>query len=187
MRISVIIPAYNEEAMIGRTLESIKNQDYQGAIEIIVVDNNSTDGTAAVANRWGVTVVCEERKGYVYALIRGFACASGDILITTDADTIAPRDWVSALARTFAEDDQVVAAGGSIKFYDANWKGFLFEKFILPVAIAYDRLCFSYPHMWGASMAVRRTAFEKAGGWTGKFNLHADADLSRRMAQVGKV
>jgi peptidoglycan/xylan/chitin deacetylase (PgdA/CDA1 family) len=187
MRVSVIIPAYNEEAMIGCTLESLSKQDYEGSIEIIVVDNNSTDGTAAAAGAWDVRVVRESRKGYIYALIRGFECASGDILVTTDADTVLPRNWISTLARTFEEDAQVVAAGGGIEFYDANWKGRLFAACILPIALSYDRLCFSYPHLWGANMAVRRSAFIKAGGWTGKFNLHADADLSRRMAQVGKV
>ncbi len=186
MHVSVIVPAYNEEAMIGRTLESLGKQDYAGSVEIIVVDNNSTDGTAAVARTWGVNVVRENRKGYIYALIRGFECASGEILITTDADTIVPRNWISTLVRAF-EDTEVVAAGGGIEFYDANWKGSFFEECILPIALSYDRRCFSYPHLWGANMAVRRSAFIKAGGWTGKFNLHADADLSRRMAQVGKV
>jgi len=187
MRVSVIIPAYNEEAMIGRALESLGKQDYEGSVEIIVVDNNSTDGTAAAARARGVRVVRENRKGYIYALIRGFECASGDILFTTDADTMVPQNWISTLVRAFEEDAQVVAAGGGIEFYDANWKGSLFAGCILPVALSYDRLCFSYPHLWGANMAVRRSAFFKAGGWTGKFNLHADADLSRRMAQVGKV
>ncbi len=187
MRASVVIPAYNEEAMIHRTLDSLQKQDYQGSFEIIVVDNRSTDGTAGVAERWGAKVVREERKGYIYALIAGFRHASGEILITTDADTIVPPNWLSALVQAFEEDPQVVAAGGGVEFYDANWRGSFFSRCILPVAIAYDRLCFSYPHLWGATMAVQRASFLKAGGWTGKFNLHADADLSRRMARVGKV
>ncbi len=187
MRVSVIIPAYNEEDLIGRTLESLSKQDYQGTIEIIVVDNSSTDGTARIASSWGATVVRENRKGYIYALVRGFEHATSEILITTDADTVVPSNWISTLAQAFAEDTQVVAAGGGIEFYDANWRGNFFSRVILPVALAYDRLCFAYPHMWGANMAVRRSAFLEAGGWTGKFNLHADADLSRRMARVGKV
>jgi peptidoglycan/xylan/chitin deacetylase (PgdA/CDA1 family) len=187
MRVSVIIPAYNEEDMIGRTLESLSKQDYRGTVEIIVVDNGSADGTAGIADSWGVTVVRENRKGYIYALIRGFEHATGEILITTDADTVVPSNWISTLVQAFAEDAEVVAAGGGIEFYDANWKGSFFSQAVLPVALAYDGLCFSYPHMWGANMAVRRSAFVEAGGWTGKFNLHADADLSRRLARIGKV
>jgi peptidoglycan/xylan/chitin deacetylase (PgdA/CDA1 family)/glycosyltransferase involved in cell wall biosynthesis len=187
MRISVIIPAHNEEAMIHSTLESLQNQDYRGPVEIIVVDNKSTDNTAAVARWWGARVVREDRKGYIYALMSGFENATGDILITTDADTVVPPNWVSTLVRAFEKDPRVVAAGSIVEFCDANWKGKFFARCILPVALAYDRLCFSYPHLWGASMAVRRDAFIEAGGWTGKFNLHADADLSRRIAKVGKV
>ena len=86
MRVSVVIPAYNEEALIYRTLESLRKQDYQGDIETIVVDNKSTDGTARVAKALGATVVREERKGYIYALMCGFEHATGEILITTDAD-----------------------------------------------------------------------------------------------------
>jgi peptidoglycan/xylan/chitin deacetylase (PgdA/CDA1 family) len=187
MRISVIIPAYNEEATIHRTLNSLRKQDYPGVFEIIVVDNRSTDDTARIAEAWGARVVREERKGYIYALMCGFEHASGDILITTDADTVVPPNWISTLIQAFEEDSQVVAAGGMVEFCDANWRGSFFARCILPIALAYDRLCFSYPHLWGATMAVRRDSFMKAGGWTGKFNLHADADLSRRMAKIGKV
>ena len=187
MRVSVIIPAYNEEVLIHHTLDSLRKQDYQDTMEIIVVDNRSTDSTARVAREWGVQVVREERGGYVYALMCGFQHASGEILITTDADTIVPPNWVSTLVRAFEEGGQVAAVGGMIEFYDANWKGHIFARCILPIALAYERLCFSYPHLWGANMAVRREAFLKAGGWTAKFNLQADTDLSRRLARVGKV
>ncbi|MGA2261490.1 MAG: polysaccharide deacetylase family protein [Acidobacteriota bacterium] len=187
MRVSVIIPAYNEEALIHRTLDSLRKQDYRGAMEIIVVDNRSTDGTARVAEEWGARVVQEERKGYVYALMCGFEHASGEILITTDADTIVPTNWVSTLVRAFEEGSQVVAVGGGVEFYDANWKGNLYARCILPIALAYERICFSCPHLWGASMAVRREAFLRSGGWTGKFNLQADTDLSRRLMTIGTV
>jgi peptidoglycan/xylan/chitin deacetylase (PgdA/CDA1 family) len=187
MRVSVIIPAYNEEALIHRTLDSLRNQDYRGEMEIIVVDNQCTDGTVRIAKGWGVRVVREERKGYVYALMCGFEHASGEILITTDADTFVPQNWVSTLVRAFDQDAQVVAMGGMVEFYDANWQGNLFARCVLPIALAYERLCFDYPHLWGANMAVRREAFLRAGGWTGRFNLQADTDLSRRLARIGKV
>jgi glycosyltransferase involved in cell wall biosynthesis len=71
MRVSVIIPAYNEEALIPLTLASLQKQDFHGDMEIIVVDNNSSDGTAEVAKRWGARVVREKKQSYVYALSRG--------------------------------------------------------------------------------------------------------------------
>jgi len=187
MRVSVVIPAYNEEATVHRTLDSLQKQDYRGPVEIIVVDNGSTDETARVARSWKATVVREPRKGYVFALMKGFEHASGELVLTTDADTIVPSRWISTLVAAFERDPGLAAAGGGVEFCDANWKGKLFERLILPVALGYDRLCFSYPHLWGANLAVRRESFVRAGGWTGKFNLHADADLSRRMAAVGGV
>jgi peptidoglycan/xylan/chitin deacetylase (PgdA/CDA1 family)/glycosyltransferase involved in cell wall biosynthesis len=187
MRVSVIVPAYNEEETLQLTLDSLRKQDFTGTMEIIVVDNDSTDGTAKVANDWGVRVVRESRKGYVYALMCGFDHACGEILITTDADTIVPPNWISTLVGAFEADAAVVAAGGMVEFCDSNWKGKIFARCILPAALAYDRICFSYPHLWGASMAVKREAFLLAGGWTGKFNLQADTELSRRLAAVGKV
>lgn len=187
MRISIIIPAYNEEALIHRCLAALRNQDFQGEMEIIVVDNNSTDRTADVAERWGAWVVREERQGYVFALKRGTEEATGEILAFTDADTIVPEDWLSTLVKTFENHPETVAVGGCPDFYDPNWKGRLFNRYVLPIGLIYDRLCFSYAHLWGATMAVRKNAFLKAGGWTGKFNLHADSDLSRRLARLGKV
>jgi len=187
MRVSVIIPAYNEELLIRRTLNSLQRQDYRDELEIIVVDNNSTDGTARVAAQCGAHVIREEQQGYVYAMIRGFRHASGDILLTTDADTILPQNWISTLARIFAEDHEAVAVGGMVDFYDANWKGRIFADIILPLALAYERFCYSYPHLWGANMAVRREAFLKAGGWTTKYNLQAETELCQRLARVGKV
>ncbi len=187
MRVSIIIPAYNEEALIHHTLESIRKQDYQDGMEVIVVDNQSTDGTARIAAQSGARVVRELRRGYVFALMTGFRHATGDILITTDADTIVPSNWVSTLVRPFKQSDHVVAVGGTLEFYDANWKGNLFARRILPMALAYERHFSSHSHLWGANMAIRREAFRKAGGWTGRFNLHADTDLSRRLARIGKV
>ncbi len=187
MRVSVIIPAYNEEILIGCTLASLKKQDFRDEMEIIVVDNNCSDGTAEVAEHWGARVVRETHQGYVYALIRGSEEATGEILVFTDADTIVPEDWISSFVRAFESDSRVVAVGSMVDYYDTNWRGDFFNRCILPFALFYERLCFPYPHLWGATMAVRKDAFLKIGGWDGKFNLQADADLTRRLARIGKI
>ena len=59
LRFSVVVPAYNEEAFLPETLRSLRRQDYPGAYEIVVVDNNSTDATAEIARSFGVRVVSE--------------------------------------------------------------------------------------------------------------------------------
>ena len=91
MRFSIIVPAYNEAAYLGRALDSLLHQDYNGRYEVIVVDNNSTDGTAAIAAQYGVPVVTEPQQGVCAARQRGVDCATGEIIISTDADTTQPR------------------------------------------------------------------------------------------------
>jgi len=87
IRFSVVVPAYNEAAYLGRALDSLQHQDYGGTYEIIVVDNNSTDSTADIAARHGVRVVREPQQGVCAARQRGADCARGEIIISTDADS----------------------------------------------------------------------------------------------------
>ena len=101
-RYSVVIPAFNEEVLIGPCLESLAAQDYPAPFEIIVVDNNCTDRTAAIAAAMGATVVFEPERGVCQARQCGTAVAHGNIVISTDADTTFSPGWLSAIDRAFA-------------------------------------------------------------------------------------
>lgn len=93
MRISIVIPAYNEEKAIGQTLAEVKEALARlGKVEheIIVVNNNSTDATAEIAEKSGARVIFEEKKGYGRAYKKGLAEAAGDVVITGDADCTYP-------------------------------------------------------------------------------------------------
>ena len=93
--ISLIIPAYNEEAYLGACLDAVMANIADRALEIIVVDNNSTDGTKAVVERYpAVTYAFEPEKGITRARQRGFLTARGDILAYVDADTHPPAGWI---------------------------------------------------------------------------------------------
>src|SRR5437867_10362188 len=122
-RVSIVVPARNEEDLLPACLEALTCQDYKGPIEIVIVDNGSTDGTADRARCFPVTVLSEPRHGYVLSLARGFSFATGEIVATTDADTVVPRHWVSRLVREYEERPEVVAVGGEIHFRNPNWKG----------------------------------------------------------------
>jgi glycosyltransferase involved in cell wall biosynthesis len=89
-RVSVVIPAYNEERYLFDCLESIRKQDYPGVYEVTVVDDASTDDTARIALDWGATVVHESRRSPACARQKGAEVASGDIIAFIDADTRAP-------------------------------------------------------------------------------------------------
>jgi len=95
--ITVIIPCLNEEQGIRRVLESMPNF----VDEVIVVDNNSTDRTHAVATALGAKVIHERLRGYGRAYKRGFADATGDLIVTLDGDHSYPVDAISYLLEAF--------------------------------------------------------------------------------------
>ncbi len=101
MKISVVIPCYNEEKTIEKVIKNIP----QDVFEIIVVDNNSTDKTAEIAKKLGAKVVKEKRQGYGYALQRGFKEAQGDIVVTLDGDGQYPSEKINELINYFLENN----------------------------------------------------------------------------------
>ena len=118
MRLSFVVPAYNEEAYLPACLESILSQIDPGTTglpagtcEIIVVNNASTDRTREVARRYpGVTVVDEPRKGLTFARQAGFAASTGALIANVDADSRLTPGWVAKVLSTFAEAEASAAA-----------------------------------------------------------------------------
>lgn len=101
LKLTVIIPCLNEEQGIERVLEKMP-----GFVdEVIVVDNGSTDRTGEVARRFGATVIREEVRGYGRSYKRGFAHATGDVIITLDGDHSYPVDALSYLLEAFLHLD----------------------------------------------------------------------------------
>lgn len=101
-RVSVVIPAYNEEKLLARCLVSLQNQRV-APYEVIVVDNNSTDTTAQIAKNYGVIVVTEKRQGIAWARDAGFHHATGDIVARMDADCVAPPEWIEIITEYYQE------------------------------------------------------------------------------------
>src|SRR4051812_9489646 len=98
MKISIVIPVYNEAQNLDACLRAIARQT-TAAYEVIVVDNNSTDGSLAVAQTFPfVTVITERRQGIVHARDRGYNAARGDIIARIDADSLLPKDWLEHIA-----------------------------------------------------------------------------------------
>jgi glycosyltransferase involved in cell wall biosynthesis len=136
--ISVVIPAFNEERYLGATLDAIVAscehlRRLRGeTVEIIVVDNGSADGTAAIAREHGAMVVSEPDRGIGKARNAGAARATARVLIFVDADTVVPRDFLGEVCRTM--DDSRCVAGAmdaayrpqrrSMQLYLAGWRLF---------------------------------------------------------------
>jgi peptidoglycan/xylan/chitin deacetylase (PgdA/CDA1 family)/GT2 family glycosyltransferase len=185
--VSIVVPAHNEEALLPRCLDALLAQDYSGPLEILVIDNASTDRTAALARRPGIRLLHEPVRDYSHALICGFSHATGEIIALTDADTVVPRDWVSRLTAEYERDPQTVAVGGDVIFERPNWKGWLLARLLVPAFTWFDRRDADGPHLWGANFSVRRTAFDRIGGWNPQFSLQVDSEISERLNAVGRV
>jgi len=182
MKISVVIPAYNEESYLRRTIESLKNQSLK-ANEIIVVDNGSTDKTKEVAKSLGAKVIAEEKKGVGFARKAGFEKAFYDIIVTTDADTAFPKNWLSRIEKTFTENPRVIAVGGPYQFDTEKHK--LAIKIMTKVWIWGDKILNLGNNIPGVNMAVLKKAYLKTKGFRKKY--YEDLDLSLQLKKQGKV
>ncbi|GFN39514.1 MAG: glycosyltransferase [Marine Group I thaumarchaeote] len=121
--VSIIVPAYNEEKVIDRTIKSLLNLDYSKK-EIIVVDDGSEDQTLEIAKRYKglINVLHKENGGKAYALNYGISHAKGEIIVVVDADTILRKDVILPIVRTFATNGNVAAVGGNVKVRNrVNW------------------------------------------------------------------
>ena len=107
---SVVIPAHNEERYIGACLAHIRASSAPHPCEVIVVDNASTDRTAAIAREAGVRVVPEPQKGTNHARQRGLLAATGDLVAFIDADVLLPREWFAAAVSAFAAHPEASSA-----------------------------------------------------------------------------
>src|SRR6185312_9295480 len=118
--ITVVIAAHNEERRLGRCLESVQAAAAGRAVEVIVVDNCSTDGTAAVARAAGARVVAERALGAVNAKAAGVAAANAPLVAVIDADSVCPPDWLDKIARAFAGDAPLVGLSGPARYLGAR-------------------------------------------------------------------
>lgn len=193
MKLSFVIPAYNEEEYIGECLEAIaaQKQNLPYDIEVIVVDNNSTDHTEAVVRRYsGVKTVFEKEKGIVRARRAGYRAATGDLIANIDADTRIPRGWIRKAMDAFADDPKLVALSGPFVYYDTPWYVRFFARIYYFVAMTLNTISPSFfPILQGGNFVVRRSAMEKLGGYVVDPNIFygEDTDIARRLNKVGKV
>ena len=95
--VSIVIPAYNEEENILQTLSSLATTSTNKSVEIIVVNNNSTDRTAELVEATGATCILETIQGITPARNRGLKAARGKYILNADGDTIYPPDWIDLM------------------------------------------------------------------------------------------
>jgi cellulose synthase/poly-beta-1,6-N-acetylglucosamine synthase-like glycosyltransferase/peptidoglycan/xylan/chitin deacetylase (PgdA/CDA1 family) len=186
--VSVVIPAYNEAAGIAATVWSMVRSRYRGGIEIVVVDDGSSDDTAAIVGNLGipyVRVISQPNSGKPGALNRGIAEARSDILVLVDGDTIFQKDTMDRLIAPLADRD-VGAVSGNTKV--GNRRGFLggWQHLEYVMGFNLDRRLFdmlgTIPTVPGAIGAFRRAALAGVGGISTD-TLAEDTDLTMALCR----
>lgn len=193
MKISFVIPAYNEEAYITETIERILKQPPELVKEIIIADNGSTDSTAKIAERFPKTrVVFETRKGTNWARQAGLSVASGDIVAFIDADNWVPPDWSKTAIKYLAKSG-VVGVSGPYTHRGQGWlaRCLTFNVFLLiayPIYFFVHYLLRRGSVVLGGNLAAKRDALLKVGGLDTRFTFFGDdANTGKRLRKVGRV
>jgi len=183
LRISLVIPVYNEESHLADCLHTVFSQ-IEPFQEVIVVDNNSSDATVAIATSFpGVTVLYEPRQGVVYGRNRGFEAASGDIIARIDADTHLPADWTQQITELFRED-AVAALSGGISYYDIAAHQVV-DAVDKRVRGWMARKMSNRMFLLGSNMAIRRAAWQKVSPLLcTTAGLHEDLDLAAHLSNI---
>ena len=185
LRISLIIPAYNEERYLAACLDAVARQTVK-PYEVIVIDNNSSDSTSAVAAKYRfVKVIKELSQGVIHARSTGFDAANGDIIARIDADTLLPINWIANLQSIFMEDSELDALSGAVSYYDLPYPR-LASRIDLFFRQSIANRMGEEVFLYGANMAIRRKSWLKAKPFLcNSGGLHEDFDLAIHAQETG--
>jgi glycosyltransferase involved in cell wall biosynthesis len=184
VRVSIVIPAFNEERLIGDSLRAIQSATQSFGkrnweSEIIVCDNNSTDRTAEIARAAGAIVVFEPQNQIARARNCGAAAAKGDWLIFVDADSHPSAELFDDVAREI--ESGRCLAGGSTVILDGNHRH---GKWITRIWNGISRVM---RWMAGSFIFVEARAFKKVGGFNNELFVSEELDLSKRLKQLARA
>ncbi len=194
MKLAFVIPAYNEEALIGQCVESVVAEVRRSGrdCEIVVVNNNSTDRTAEIAAKAGARVIDEPQKGIVSARDGGFRATTAELVANIDGDTMVPPGWLDVVFEEFEKNPRLVCLSGPYVYYDLG----LGHRFIVGMFYGLTTLIYWINHyllrvgsvVQGGNFVLKREAWIKAGGFNREIKFYGeDTDVAVRLSKVGKV
>lgn len=191
LNVSVVIPAYNEEKYIENSLRSLQRaeQKTKKNYEVILVDNNSSDRTVKIAQKYvtgmNLRIVKEARQGRGIARARGFKEAKGDIILSADADTIFFPGWIDTL--TSVLKDGIAASTTSCRIVDCSPLTNILFNLTQPKAAFLYRVFIGHYWLSGFSFGITKSVYEKSGGFDTALQAQEDLDLTFRVAKLGKI
>ncbi|PKL59312.1 MAG: glycosyl transferase [Methanomicrobiales archaeon HGW-Methanomicrobiales-4] len=183
--ISIVVPSFNEEERIDGCLASLTHQTVpRDQYEIIVVDGGSKDNTRTIAEKYADTVFIQTSPKVGGARNDGAMIAKGDILVTTDADTYLPPDWLERIERGFA-DPRVVMLYGPVRPIERTIKNRCY-LFLANTFAGIGYLTGTIHFTLGCNSAFRRDAFMQAGMYRVS-DAGDDLEIAHRMKKIGKI
>ena len=196
MKLAFVIPAYNEEALIGKCLESVIAEIARSGADadIVVVNNASSDRTGEIALSFpSVRVVDEPKKGLVNARDAGFAATEGyDLIANIDSDTIVPAGWLDTVFSEFNKDGKLVCLSGPYVYYDmSGFNRFLVNAFYGLTYLIYvlNRFVLRVGSVvQGGNFVFKRASWQQVGGYDRTIEFFGeDTDVAVRLSKVGGV
>lgn len=195
MKISVVIPAFNEEGYLEKALTALEKQTFpKKDFEVIVADNNSTDNTAKIARSFKVVLVNETRQGTNWARQAGFEKAKSPIVAFLDADCIPPINWLSRINRLASspKNKNVGIITGMYIYYDLKQPSkavYTFtDEHIVPrtVKLLHTITGKLVPSAKGGNMIFRKKALKEIGGFDTSLTFWGDdSDTAKRIVEKG--
>lgn len=195
MKLSFIIPAYNEESCIHKCLSSILEgtKNHPENFEIIVVNNASTDNTKKIALSFeGVKVIDEPQKGLAKARQTGYLVATGDLIANVDSDNILPPKWINKTLSEFEKNKNLIGLSGPLQYYDLpQWTNLLINFFYAIGFISYVISHFILRRsgmLQGGNFIIKKTALDEIGGFDTSIQFYGeDTDVARRLQKLGLI
>lgn len=180
MRVSVAVPAYNEESVLDGCLRCLRKQTVP--CEIVVCDNNSTDRTCRIAKKYADRVVKEKRQGVAHAFNAASKAATCELVAFTGADCEVPEDWIEKFLPAF-DDPKVIACFGPV-----HSTGRSFRRTLKYYSI-FDRVLVKFKISWGisdANMIVRKRILEHVGYFDPEVQMMEDSHLVTKIRRYGR-
>lgn len=179
---SVVIPAYNEEKYIGRTLSALRNQTFKD-FEIIVKDGKSQDQTIKIARKFTKKVFSQKDTSAADARNQGASHATGQILVFIDADTALPPDTLAHFSELMKNEGIVGISCRKVPQSNKTLDRLMYEFVNISTYVS-AMLRIGGAH--GNLMILRRYAFEQVGGFNPNIIVAEEQDLVRRATKYGR-
>lgn len=189
--ISIVVIGLNEEKLVGRCLESIAWQNFQGPFEVIFVDGGSTDRTVEIVKgffaRMNLKIIIHKGLGIGDSREEGFRASGAPIIASTDSDVILPEDWISRIYDHFRTHPGCLGVVGPYAIYPG---GSLYKYIFVSFLRFWDfvaSIISGFRAFRGLNFAIRRNAWVKAGGFTRTISALEDVDLAIRVSKLGRI